>query len=331
MAAAKQAKTAPHLALGTMEFGRGECLEEQSTAMVEYYLAQGHVELDTAFMYCDGKTEEILGRMACVSARPELPIATKANPFGPGGSLKPERVEEQMTTSLARLHRESVDLFYLHAPDHRTPIEVTLGMVQKLYEGGKFKRFGLSNYAAWQVTEIYYICKSKGWVLPTVYQGMYNAFTRDVERELFHCLRALGISFYAYNPLAGGLLTDRYHYEDLASKPQGRFFNSSAWDKIYRDRFWKEENFKALELVRAAVQAAYGGTVTTSEAALRWMMHHSRMDGAKGDALILGASKMAHLQANMAACAQGPLEPAVVEAFEKGWEITRPVCIQYFR
>jgi aflatoxin B1 aldehyde reductase len=87
---------------------------------------------------------------------------------------------------------------------------------------GKFKRFALSNYAAWEVMEIYHICKQRGFVLPTVYQGMYNALTRDVERELFPCLRRLGMSFYAYNPLAGGLLTGRYSYDDLQTQPIGR-------------------------------------------------------------------------------------------------------------
>lgn len=63
--------------------------------------------------------------------------------------------------------------------------------------------------------QIYYICENRGWVKPTVYQGMYNPVTRAVEAELFPCLRALNISFYAYNPLAGGLLTGRYSYDDL--------------------------------------------------------------------------------------------------------------------
>lgn len=269
--------------------------------------------------------------MPALQGRADVVMATKANPFGPGGNLSPERVTEQLNTSLARLQCASVDLFYLHAPDHRTPLEATLGAVQKLYEAGKFKRLGLSNYASWQVAQAYYICKMNGWVLPTVYQGMYNAITRDVDRELFPCLRALNMSFYAYNPLAGGLLTDRYKYEDLETKPHGRFFGSSAWDKIYRDRFWSKENFAGLELVRSAVTHAYGDAVSTSEAAVRWMLHHSRLDGSKGDALIVGASKMHHLQANLAACAAGPLEPPVAQAFDQAWKLAKPACVPYFR
>src|SRR5690606_26118365 len=102
------------------------------------------------------------------------------------------------------------DIFYLHFPDHKTPLEETLKACQKLYEEGKFKELGLSNYSSWQVSEIYNMCKNNGWVLPTVYQGMYNVITRDVEKELFPCIRYYNMRFYSYNPLAGGLLTERY-------------------------------------------------------------------------------------------------------------------------
>lgn len=78
------------------------------------------------------------------------PNAIKANPWG-NNSLRPAGLKTQLTTSLGRLKAEQVDLFYLHAPDHSTPIQETLACVQQLYTEGKFKRLGLSNYAAWQV------------------------------------------------------------------------------------------------------------------------------------------------------------------------------------
>eukprot|EP00048_Salpingoeca_helianthica_P022998 m.21628 g.21628 ORF g.21628 m.21628 type:complete len:326 (-) comp8117_c0_seq2:42-1019(-) len=325
MAAAKQAA---RVVLGTMEFGRGPMLEE-STAMLGLFLTKGFNEIDTAYMYCDGKTEELLGKVPAVAEK-KFVIATKVNAFGPGGNLRPERVVEQFTTSLARMKLDSVDILYLHAPDHNTPLEVTLEAVDKLHKEGKFKRLALSNYASWQVVQAYYICKEHGWVLPTIYQGMYNAITRDVERELFPALRTLGIAFYAYNPLAGGLLTGRYKYSDLQTKPRGRFFGI-GWDKIYRDRFWKECNFEGLDLISAALKAEYGDTVTLTAAVLRWLVHHSGLDGARGDAVILGASKMVHLEANLDACTQGPLAPAVVAAIDKAWELAAPTCPRYFR
>ena len=115
--------------------------------------------------------------------------------------LKRDSVLEQASRCLSNLQVDSVDLLYLHAPDHNTAIEETLGAMQELYEGiryyhqlvpfgdvhitfvymyiaGKFKELGLCNYASWEVADIYHTCKRKGWVLPTVYQGMYNPITR---------------------------------------------------------------------------------------------------------------------------------------------------------
>ncbi|XP_022407649.1 uncharacterized protein LOC111163342 isoform X2 [Delphinapterus leucas] len=82
-----------------------------------------------------------------------------------------------------------VDLFYLYLPDHGTPVEETLRACHQLHQEGKSVELGLSNYAAWEVAEICTLCKSNNWILPTVYQGMYNATTQQVETELFPCLR----------------------------------------------------------------------------------------------------------------------------------------------
>jgi aflatoxin B1 aldehyde reductase len=73
-----------------------------------------------------------------------------------------------------------VDIFYLHAPDHSTPFEETLGAVNELHKAGKFVQLGLSNFAAWEVAECWNICKERGWVLPTVYQAMYNAISKSL-------------------------------------------------------------------------------------------------------------------------------------------------------
>lgn len=112
------------------------------------------------------------------------------------------------------------------APDHSVPYEETLEGVNELYLEGHFKRFGVSNFAAWEVAEIVGICERKGWVKPTAYQGescfrrsfanrlvilptrrpagIYNAIHRSVEAELIPACRKFGLSFYEFNPLGGG-------------------------------------------------------------------------------------------------------------------------------
>lgn len=310
-----------------MEFGR-RVDAEQSAAMVSAFMEHGHDELDGAFMYADGRSEQIMGSMGLGQ---KVKIATKVNPWD-GKTLKAESVRSQLNTSLERLQRECVEILYLHAPDHETPIEETLAACQELYQQGKFKELGLSNYASWEVAEIYSICKYKNWILPTIYQGMYNATTRQVETELLPCLRHFGMRFCAYNPLAGGLLTGKYQFEDKNEKqPTGRFFGNS-WAEAYRNRYWKEHHFRALDLVKKAIDAAYScEKPSLTAAALRWMYHHSKLQGDLGDGVIIGMSSMEQLQLNLAASEEGPLAPTVVKAFNEAWNLVAHDCPNYFR
>jgi len=328
--------------LGTMEFGRAADLEK-ATAMMTSFLGASHTLVDTALMYAGGETERIIGRMPATLTKTAV-IATKANPWNPKAPIKGlsrASVGLQLGMSLTSLGAESVDLFYLHAPDHNTPIEQTLQGVDDQFKAGKFKRFGLSNYSAWQVAEIVYLCKINGWVQPTVYQGMYNLMTRDVERELFTCLRRFNIAFYAYNPLAGGLLTGKYKFSDVDDKkPEGRFFAAAGadptWSDRYRERYWKKSNFDALETLEAILREEYGTgatAVTPADAALRWMIYHSKLSGRHGDAVIIGASSPTHLNANLGAWSseRGPLSKKVVDAMDAVWELTKGQCANYFR
>ncbi|XP_049734064.1 aflatoxin B1 aldehyde reductase member 4 [Elephas maximus indicus] len=321
----------PATVLGAMEMGRRMDAPASAEAL-RAFLERGHTEVDTAFAYGDGQSESILGGLGLRlgDSGCKVKIATKANPFF-GKSLKPDSLRSQLETSLKRLQCTQLDLFYLHLPDHSTPVEETLRACHQLHQEGKFVELGLSNYAAWEVAEICTLCKVHGWILPTVYQGMYNATTRQVETELFPCLRHFGLRFYAYNPLAGGLLTGKYKYEDKDEKqPVGRFFGNK-WAEVYRNRFWKENHFKAIALVEKALQAAYGlSAPSMTSAALRWMYHHSQLQGARGDAVILGMSSLEQLQQNLAATVEGPLEPAVVDAFDQAWHLVAHECPNYF-
>ncbi|KAL7843261.1 hypothetical protein AOLI_G00247730 [Acnodon oligacanthus] len=317
----------PATLLGSMAFG-GRADADLSGKMVQAFLERGHDELDTAFMYTDGQAETIIGGMKLPKT---VRIATKANPWD-GKTLKPESVRSQLETSLKRLQTQSVDIFYLHAPDHENPVKDTLQACNELHKEGKFKELGLSNYASWEVAEIYCICKDNDWVLPTVYQGMYNGTTRQVETELIPCLRHFGIRFYAYNPLAGGLLTGKYHYEDEdKNQPAGRFFGNK-WAAAYRDRYWKESHFHAIDGILKALEAAYRSQKPTlTSAAIRWMYHHSQLNGDLGDGVIIGMSTMEQLQENLAAAQEGPLTQEVVDAFKHGWDLVAHECPNYFR
>jgi aflatoxin B1 aldehyde reductase len=157
---------------------------------------------------------------------------------------------------------------------------------------------------------------------------------RMVEGELFPCLRNFGIRFYAYNPLAGGIMTGRYTFSDREDKkPEGRFFSpGNKWAAAYRDRFWRQSVFDGLDLVRAALDESYGvGQVGMASAALRWLSHHSQLSPDHGDAIIIGAGKLEHLVSNLEACEEGPLDKRVVEAFDKAWMLDKANCAKYYR
>jgi aflatoxin B1 aldehyde reductase len=313
------AKT-PRVILGTWNFGK-QVDETTADRMVGMFLEKGFSEIDTAYGYCDGLTEEILGRILTPERREKVYLSTKVNPFSEEG-LRPHRVIEQIETSLRRLKVDHVDLLYLHAPDLNTPIEVTLDACYKLFRQGKYLEFGLSNFPSWQVVNIWHICRRNGWTAPTVFQGMYNAFTRDVERELFPSIRVLGIRFYAYNPLAGGLLTGKYLNQSATPK-EGRF----ALYPTYLNRYWKEGYFKGLRMIREVCDSQ---GLSMADCSVRWMQHHSSLKGAHNDGMIIAATDVNQMEANLKSCQGTILSEDTVSAYDRAWEVVRPDCPKYF-
>lgn len=316
--------------LGTMTFG-GQTDEQGAIDILKVFTSKGYRDIDTARMYCHGNTEVVLGKILKevnfdLNDNKPFVIASKVNAFkGYDESLSTESVKRQSDAILASLQKDHTDILYLHGPDIATPIEETLAAVQSLYEQKRFKELGVSNYAAWEVAYIHGYMRERGWVLPTVYQGMYNCITRDVEKELFLALKKLNIRFYAYNPLCGGLLTGKHKPQD-DSASQGTRFDAS--NSLYRGRYWKDQYFKAINLIQEA--CAQEG-LEISDCSLRWLVHHSGLLPDRGDGVIVGASSVAHLRSNLVACESPPLPPKVLDAIENAWTITRPVCEKYFR
>lgn len=156
---------------------------------------------------------------------------------------------------------------------------------------------------------------------------MYNYITREVEKELFPALRLCGMRFYAYNPLAGGILTGRYTYEDNPNS--GRFSGKTVWGNRYRERYWKKSVFDELGHVKAACDAH---SLDLTYAALSWLMFHSGLRGDSGDGIIIGGSTVEQIQKNAEVCKTAqPLPDDVVQVINNAWEVARPDCPQYFR
>lgn len=310
-----------NLVLGTMTFGQQAFLDE-SAEMVRYFIDQGYGELDTAYVYNEGECEKILGQIVGALGRKRVKIATKVNPRI-SGRLDGAAVRKQLPESLERMGIEKADVLYLHFPDPKTPVESVLEACDEAYRSGQFAELGLSNFPAWMVADVYGKCKANGFVLPTVYEGVYNPLTRNAETELFDALEAFHMRFYAYNPLAGGMLSGKY--KSIDDRPQdGRF----ALRKTYPGRYWKESFFDAVGVIG---EACAGHDIPMAEATFRWLAYHSELSEARGDAIIIGASKLSQLQQNVSAVEAGVLPDDVVGAFEEAWSVSKAESPEYFR
>mmetsp|Transcript_119911 Transcript_119911/g.311153 ORF Transcript_119911/g.311153 Transcript_119911/m.311153 type:complete len:454 (-) Transcript_119911:4-1365(-) len=280
-----EAEKAPEVypILGTMTFGaEGQVKPQEASVIIRSFVGsdcakvpglEGRVMVDTARVYQqatpDGDTESTLGEIFSMfpSLERRSSIATKASSgVAPLFSLSRQSVIDQCNLSLEKLGIDCVDLFYLHWPDVKTHIDETLAGVKHLHSEGKICEFGLSNFPAWAVVDIWYRCKAQGMVLPTVYQGMYNVITRSIEPEIVPVARQFGLRLYMYNPLAGGLLSGRYStMEDIAAATQGRFSSEfdnafggrmKAGTEVYRARYSKQPLFDALRILHEAIDAA---------------------------------------------------------------------------
>lgn len=307
------------LILGTMTFGES-VFSPDVGRFISVFLDNGGEELDTAYVYNDGNCERLLGEVLPTINRP-FSIATKVNPRI-SGRLDADAAYKQVNESLERLKLDSVDTVFLHFPDPATPVESVLGAMADLHDQGKYKELGLSNFPAWMVTDVWHICDKHGWVKPTVFEGVYNPLTRGAEVELNDCLNHYGLRFYAYNPTMGGMLTGKYKSVDEAPT-DGRFTHRPG----YQGKYWKKSNFDALDVIREAIAPH---EMTMIEATYRWLAYHSMLDEKRGDAILIGASKLNHLKQNMETVKAGPLPEDVVKAFDKAWEVCRGDSREYF-
>ncbi len=191
--------------MGMSEFYSGRD-DTESVRTIHHALDAGINLLDTADMYGMGKNEEFVGR-AIKDRRNEVVLATKFGVIrGQNGSFlapngRPEYAAKACDASLRRLGVEHIDLYYLHGPDAKTPIEETIGAMARLVEQGKVRHIGISNILPGDI-------RRANSVYPiTVLQSEYSVWDRTVEPEILPVCRDLGIGFVCYSPLGRGALT----------------------------------------------------------------------------------------------------------------------------
>ncbi len=178
--------------MGTMTFG-SQVDESESRRMVDLCLDVGINFFDTANVYNQGRSEEILGA-ALGPKRKQVVLASKVRgrmKQEPSyGGLSRPAIRRGIDESLARLGTDYLDIYYLHLPDYETPIEETFEPLEELRQEGKIRYTATSNYSAWQLCEIFWLCEKNGYQPPRISQPMYNILTRGIEQDTWRLQNA---------------------------------------------------------------------------------------------------------------------------------------------
>ncbi|HEX4452528.1 MAG TPA: aldo/keto reductase, partial [Kofleriaceae bacterium] len=223
------------VALGTMSFG-GDSDEATAAKMWRAARDAGVNLIDTADVYNDGRSEEMVGRLMR-GERDELVIATKAYfPTGTGPNARGSsrfHLVRAVETSLRRLATDRIDLYYVHRFDDAADLGDTLRALDDLVRAGKIVYPACSNYAAWQVAHALGVAAREHLAPFAAIQPMYNLVKRQAEVELLPMARALGLAVIPYSPTGGGLLTGKY---GAGARPAtGRLVDNAMYATRYGD------------------------------------------------------------------------------------------------
>jgi len=262
------------LCLGTMMFG-GPTDEAEAHRIIDQAAGQGINFIDTADVYEQGRSEEIVGR-GIAAKRRHWVLATKlANPAGPGpndAGLSRRHAFDAVDASLRRLGVTEIDVLYLHKEDHATPLSETVHAMADLIRAGKLRYFGVSNYRAWRVAEICRLCDQAGIDRPVVSQPYYNAMNRMPEVEHLPACAALGLGVFPYSPLARGVLTGKYRPD---AEP-GRDSRAGRQDKRMMETEFRPES---LHIAQVLAEHATARGVTPGQFAAAWVLNNALVTG----------------------------------------------------
>jgi aryl-alcohol dehydrogenase-like predicted oxidoreductase len=302
------------LCLGCMTYGvpgRGNhpwtLDEDQSRPFIKRALELGITFFDTANVYSDGTSEEIVGRaLKDFARRDEVVIATKVHgrmrPGPNGAGLSRLAIMTEIDNSLRRLGTDYVDLYQIHRWDYATPIEETLEALHDVVKAGKARYIGASSMYAWQFAKALCAADLNGWTRFVSMQNYYNLLYREEEREMLRLCQAEGIGVIPWSPLARGRLTR--DWDETSARSETDEFGKSLYAKTV------EADRRVVE--RVAEIAARRG-VPRAQVALAWLLHKPVVT-----APIVGASKPQHLE-DAAAAMSLTLSPEEIAALEESY------------
>jgi aryl-alcohol dehydrogenase-like predicted oxidoreductase len=297
------------LCLGTMTFGR-ELDEEGSREIVARFLEAGGNFVDTADVYENGTSEEIVGR-AIKGVREDVVLATKVRfPMGEGPNdvgLSRKHVLAGCEASLRRLGTDYIDLYQVHMWDAATPLEETLSALTDLVRAGKVRYIGVSNFTGWQLLKAVYVSELEGFERFVSLQPQYSLVERNVEREVLPACREEGVGVIPWGPLGGGFLSGKYRRGEEPPEDSRIAGVPDEFEEAWVRRN-VERNWRTLEVV-GEISAETGKSY--AQVALNWLL---RQEGVT--APIIGARRPEQLEDNLGA-AGWELSPEQVRRLSK--------------
>lgn len=298
------------ICLGCMSYGMVKRQwfldEEEGRPFIRRALELGINFFDTANMYSNGASEEVLGRaLRDFAKREEVVVATKVYfPMRPdvnGRGLSRKAVMTEIDNSLRRLGTDYVDLYQIHRWDYDTPIEETLKALHDIVKEGKARYIGASSMFAWQFCKALYLADLHGRTRFVSMQPHYNLLNREEEREMLGLCLTEGIGVLPWSPLARGRLTRAWESQSSTTRSQTDEYGK----KIYSGT--EEADRPVVDRVG---EIAEGRGITRVQIALAWLFHQPAVT-----APIVGATKPHHLEEAVGALAI-KLSEAEIEALE---------------
>ncbi|MFC9840984.1 aldo/keto reductase [Rhodococcus sp. NPDC127530] len=281
------------LCLGTMMFGEwGNKDVDDSIRVIHHALDSGINFVDTADVYSDGGSEEIVGK-ALKGRRDDVVLATKffmpmgKGPNRSGGSRK--WIFQEVENSLRRLETDYIDLYQVHRPSDSTDVEETLGALTDLVRQGKIRYIGSSSYSGSQIVEAQFAARDTHSARFVTEQPPYSILVRGIEQDVLPATRRLGMGTLTYSPLAGGWLSGKWRKDAApvptsAARPGPRFDMASA------------ANQQKLEIVDALAHVADEAGISLIELAIAFVINHPGVTSA-----IIGPRTMEQLVSQLPA------------------------------
>ncbi|MFD6553680.1 aldo/keto reductase [Streptomyces sp. NPDC058398] len=282
------------ICLGCMSFGlpdRGVHAwtldEEASRPLIRQALEAGITFFDTANVYSDGTSEEIVGRaLGEFARRDEIVIASKVNGAmheGPNGrGLSRKAIMTEIDNSLRRLGTDYIDLYQIHRFDRGTPVEETMEALHDVVKAGKVRYLGASSMYAWEFSKAQYTATLHGWTRFVSMQNHYNLLYREEEREMLPLCADQGVGVLPWSPLARGRLTR--DWDTSTERSRGDRFGRNLYQDGDRG------------IVDAVARVAAGRGVPRATVALAWLLARPTVT-----APIVGAGRAAHIEDAVAA------------------------------